>query len=245
MIETAFLVLRECAELMLVIWAAQTCLVGVQRQDLRKYLWAGTAAGVALGLGLVAVLALRQWGVRTEAVMNIALGLGVLFMACAMLSSRADIEGHVAGWFHDALDQPAAPALVAGFAALAAVREAAEVGVFLHAAVPHQGVAGVWAGAALGLAAAGMVALAFRTLHARVPLLALFQLSSLLLCLIAIQLTLESVGRLLASYPALADSPLAALLSPEGKAFGYLCALLMVPPALAVIRRWWGQTGNR
>jgi hypothetical protein len=125
------------------------------------------------------------------------------------------------------------------------VREAAEVGVFLHAAVPHQGVGAVWAGALLGLAAAAMVALAFRTLHARVPLLALFQLSSLLLCGIAIRLTLESVGRLLASYPALAGSPLAALLSPEGKAFGYLCALLMVPPALAVIRRWWGQTGDR
>ncbi|ARU03590.1 hypothetical protein CCO03_01820 [Comamonas serinivorans] len=245
MIETAFLVARECAELLLVVWSLHACLVGARRTDLLVHLRTGTAVGVVAGLALVAVLVLGNLSPRADALLAIVLGLGVLFMAGAMLSSRTTIDGHVAGWFHDALDGRASPAMVFGFAALAAWRESAEVGVFIYASAPHLSALDIAGGVILGLALMLTVALAFRTLGARVPLLALYHLSSLLLCLIAIQLTLEGLGGLLASYPSLAGSWVARLLSPEGEAFGWLCALLMLGPLLVVARRWWTQAAPK
>lgn len=242
MIPSAFLVLRECAELMLIVWAMRTCLTSTQRRDLLRQLHAGVAAGLALGALSIVMFVQRDWGVRADAALSIVVGLGVLFMACAVFSSSTDIGAYVAGWLHGALERPGGSALVAGFAAMASWREAVELGVFLHASALRQGALDVWAGVALGLATALLAARAFHFLQARVSLSVLFRLSSLLLCLIAIQLALEGLGRLLVSFAGPGASVAEEILAPDGKAFAYLCALLMVVPVVIVIRRWWRQT---
>ncbi|MFT3717601.1 FTR1 family protein [Pseudorhodoferax sp.] len=249
MLEPAFLVLRECAELMLIAWTARACLVRARRHDLLPWLRGGTAAGVVLGAALAVALAAFSWSTRTQAVLSVALGLSVLGMASAMLSSRLSIDHHVGRWLQDAIDSPAAPAIVAVFLALAALRETLEIGIFLHAAAAAESLPRLAAGAVLGLAAAALVALAFRSIASRVPLLALFRLSSLLLCLLAIQLALGGLGQLLAALPQ-GDTPglparLAGLLEPGQRAYGYLCALAMVGPVVVAARRWWGESAAR
>lgn len=244
MIEAAFLVLRECAELMLIAWTVRACLIRVQRRELVRHLHIGLAVGALLGALMVHLLTTRNWSARADAVLSIALGLAVLSMASAMLSSRLAIDSHVGKWLQDAIDAPSGYAFVALFSALAALRETVETGIFLHAVTAEHGWRDAVGGAVLGLVAALMVALAFRTLQARVPLLAIFRLSSLLLCLIAIQLTLEGLGGLLATWPRLEGLGLVDVLTPGHSAYGYLCALLMLGPVTVVIRRWWGESAT-
>lgn len=244
MLEAAFLVLRECAELLLVAWAAQACLVRAQRQDLVRHLRQGIVAGVAIGMLLVAWIVRHPFSPRAEALLSMALGASVLFMATAMLSSRAAIHDHVGRWLLAAIASRSAPWIVAAFVGLAALRETVEIGLFLYAAEGSEGWQRLLAGALIGAAATALAASAFRTLQSRMPLLAVYRLSSLLLCLLAIELLLGGLGQFLASFPAPTLPGLDAavdLLTPEHTGFRYLCfALVLVPGAMA-LRRWWTE----
>ncbi|MGC3985685.1 MAG: hypothetical protein QM777_13730 [Pseudorhodoferax sp.] len=246
MVEAAFLVLRECAELLLIAWAAQACLIRAHREELVPRLRQGIVAGVALGMLLVAWIVRHPWTPRAEAVLSMLLGASVLFMATAMLSSKVAIRDHVGRWLLAAIEARSAPLIVAAFVGLAALRETLEIGLFLYAAEGAEGWPMLAAGALLGGAAAALAAMAFRTLQSRIPLLAVYRLSSLLLCLLAIELTLGGLGQFLATFPhpplpgfgAMVD-----LLTPEHTGFRYLCLGLMLVPAAMVLRSWWTEAG--
>ncbi|WP_326541878.1 FTR1 family protein [Pseudorhodoferax sp.] len=245
MLEAAFLVLRECAELLLIAWAAQACLVRARREELVPHLRHGIAAGAALGIGLVVWIVQHPWSPRAEALLSMLLGASVLFMATAMLSSKVSIRDHVGRWLLAAIDARSAPWIVAAFLGLAALRETVEIGLFLHAAEATEGWPRLVAGALAGGAATALAALAFRTLQSRIPLLAVYRLSSLLLCLLAIELTLGGLGQFLATFPALQQPGLGAmvdLLTPEHTGFRYLCIALMVVPGTMVFKRWWTES---
>ena len=247
MVEAAFLVLRECAELLLIAWAAQACLIRARREELVPRLRQGIVAGVVLGIVLVAWIVRHPWTPRAEAVLSMALGASVLFMATAMLSSKVAIRDHVGHWLLAAIEGRSAPLVVAAFVGLAALRETLEIGLFLHAAEGTEGWPLLATGALLGVAATMLAAMAFRTLQSRIPLLAVYRLSSLLLCLLAMELMLGGLGQFLATFPppllpgfgAMVD-----LLTPEHAGFRYLCSGLMLLPVAVVLRSWWTEASS-
>ncbi len=240
----AFIVtLREAAELLLIAEALRAYLQHEGQQRAMPRLYVGLVTGVLLGSCLALWLSSLPWDPRVSAVATIVLGLFIMTLASGMLATARAIHSRIqirlAAW----TERAALPAVVFSFAAIAAFRESMEVVFLLQSMVSDTDHMAIGAGLALGLTAAAALASAYRKVRARIDILILFQASSLLLSLLAIELLLGGVGRLLA--PAQEDVPLGAVaqaMSPfleGGRWYGWVCGALMLLPASILARAWW------
>lgn len=243
-LESAFVVLREAAELLLIVVAIHTFLHRASRADAVGAMWIGLTLGVVAGLALVVAVVFQAWGERGNAVLSIAMGVAVMAMAIVMLSSRTAIDAHVSNLLEQALEGSGTRWLVGGVAAFSAFRETAETGVFLLSAIQTHGVTSSMSGAVLGMGVAVAAVLVYRERRPRLPLMLIYRVSTLLLCLLSIQLVLDGIAALVNS-PSIAAGGLAwAALQAGTREYYTLCAALMVLPLFLVTRRWWREVGS-
>lgn len=244
MLESAFVVLREAAELLLIVVAIHTFLHRASRPDAVGAMWIGLALGLVAGLALVVAVVFQAWGPRGNAVLSIAMGAAVMAMAIVMLSSRTAIDAHVSNLMEQALEGSGTRWLVGGVAAFSAFRETAETGVFLLSAVQTHGAQSSLVGAAIGLGLVTAAVLVVRERRPRLPLMLIYRVSTLLLCLLSIQLVLDGVAVLLNGPATETGAPGWAALEAGTREYYTLCAALMVLPFFLVARRWWREVGS-
>ncbi len=249
MFESLFIVLRECAELLLIVVTMRAYLQRRARADLLPWLYASLVAGFSLGL--LSVVFLIQHGSKgyLTAILSLLLGLSVLFFATAILSSQSAIDRHVRDHLADHAERPTGIVTICAFAAFAAFRESLELGVFLRSASADHGFAAALQGTLIGVAMVAASMLVLRTVRTHWAFSTLFRISTLLLCLLAIQLTLEGLSALLILLPAVpditSDDALAWLLTPGSAGYAYLCAALMIWPFTRVFKSWWAESSRR
>lgn len=240
--------LREIAELLLILQALQLCLRRNGRPDLFRFALQGAGAGA----GVAAVVSLWTRGALGDvamATLQVTFALLVIALTTGLLSSITLLRQRVEGLIAQRIHAPWAPAMVAGFAAIVAFREVAEVAIFLGAIGDAVGQTDALTGALCGvLATAGLVFL-YRPLRARLTRAGLFGLSTVLMSALAAKLLVDGVGTLLHARWG-ADSAWMAMVLPflEGGAWHTaLCAALMLPPVALLARRWWhgASTGAR
>lgn len=191
MIDSLLIALREGVEAALVVGIVLLYLARTGRQRLARAAWAGVALAV-LASGVVSVL-LDRWKVNQdgfEGLMMVVAGVFVVTMIVWMnrvaRHLRKDIEQKIesfterAGW--------AAAWGIGAFVFLLVVREGVELALILRAVEFSTASLEVGIGTALGLALAVMVGVSFFKGTFRVPLARFFQVTSLILIVVAIQL---------------------------------------------------------
>lgn len=240
----AFLVaLREIAELLVIAEAFRAYLHHENRQSQVKFVYAGLGAGTLAGLSLSLWLLSASSLPWTRVIASILVGATGLILAAGMLSSVKAIRSRV----HESLDiwtgRVTARVAVTGVAAFAAAREALEISLFLQANAPSVGWPATCAGAAAGVIAAVCLGALFRVAARRANLLLMFQLSTLVLALLAIHLLTQGVGDLLyVVTPLDARGPVVAAATPflpGGTHYLKVCAILMILPIIAMVKHWW------
>lgn len=242
MLDVAFVILRELSELLLILLAVGRCLKGTARQALQRVAVAAAFMGCALGWGVMAMAVQGEHGLRVEAAASVLLGAATLWMANAMLFSARAIQARVDDVLAPWPGRPAAAIAVVAYCGLAGMREGMEAFVLLRSVAADHGPAEVAGGIGLGVAAVAAACLAFRSLWGRLRLMALYRVSTLLLCFVSAKLIIGGLSQLLAG---LADGPTgwAAPLVPGDDASTTRMALLITLwPALVFLRRWWRES---
>ena len=248
MFESLFVVLRECAELLLIVVTMRGFLQHRAQGHFMRWLYLSLVAGAAGGALLVVLLVQYSSNGYLAAMLSLVLGLSVLIFAVAMLSSQPAINRHVRDHLADYVDQPMGAVAICAFAAVAAFRESFELGIFLRSAAMDNGFAAALQGALIGVAMVAAGLLLLRAIQAHWVFSLIFRLSTLLLCLLAIQLTLEGANGLLTmlstAHDPEADHALAWLLTPGQTSYAYLCAALMVWPLSRVLKSWRTESNS-
>ena len=243
-------VLRESAELILILGALVASLRTANGERWLPWVAAGVLAGCAAGAGLTLWLVSAHIDPRWAAGLTFLLALGVLVLASTLLAAQGAIRARVQVLVEAWLERPSAPLLLLAFSFVASLRETLEAGLFLRGLWLRADGAGVLEGAALGLAGVACLVVAWRGLGVRVGVLAAFRLSAALLSLLAIQMMLGALAEYLAhAAPTSAWArhlrALAAPVLPQGRWFGVLCAVLMLPPVAYILRCWWREAVPR
>ncbi|MEC5399535.1 FTR1 family protein [Uliginosibacterium sp. H1] len=248
MLDMFFLVLRECAETLLILGALWTYLQQSGHAALRSDVRTGAACGLAAAAVVIGWLALMPRGSSLESMLNLFFAAGILAMATGMASSAQAIQGRVSSLLDIWLDHAWARWAIRIFSALVVLREAVEVGIFARAQMAVSEMHELVAGSLLGLACAMALLPVYRTLGARVQLLALFRLSALLLSFFAVQLLVSSAVDLYQRLPGVRNDPQAlAFAAPLSHGSGWylaVCALLMIPVVTRVARNWWFEAAT-
>jgi len=244
MFNALFVTLRELAELLIIAQAATGYLRAAGRGDLARRIPRTMGMGVLAGVALSAWASVHPWDPRVSASISILFAVAVLFLTSGMLSSaqiiRSRMQLAVDAW----MERHSAALWVGLFGAIVGLRETVELAFFLHQAHDQAGAQDTVLGFALGLVATGLLVAAYRPMRARVDMLSVFRLSTLLMALLSIQLVLRGCAELLTASVA-EDSPLLHRLAPflEGGAwYGWVCATLMVVPLVAMAREWWSES---
>ncbi|MDY0743966.1 FTR1 family protein [Paucibacter sp. R3-3] len=247
----AFLVtLREIAELLVIAEGLRAYLRHENQRHRLRQVHVGMISGALLGVGLSTWLIELSWDAMPRAAISAAIGATVLMLATGMLSSVRSLQSKVQDALERWGERTAMPAAIIGVAAFAACRETVELSLFLDATWPVAGTTATLAGAALGVGCAAGLALVYRQIATRVNLLLLFQLSTLILALMATELLLGGLGRWLAI--ATADdaqgSAVRSIATPfleGGRWYVGVCMTLMLLPGAAVARAWWRESAIR
>jgi high-affinity Fe2+/Pb2+ permease len=95
MLNAAFVVLRELAELLLIALAVLGCAKSDRRQGLRWVVAASIGAGIAAGSAAMAFVRGAQFDPRVEALCAIVLGGATLWMALTILFSNRAVRDYV------------------------------------------------------------------------------------------------------------------------------------------------------
>jgi hypothetical protein len=239
MLNAAFVVLHELAELLLILLAVLGCASPSGRPSLRWVVSGSMLAGVVLGGTVAAVLEGRALDVRFEAVLSIALGAATLWMALNIVFSGHSVREYVETMVEDlptGLAGGASLAMLASFCAFAGFRESMEVWIFLkHAAQNHEP-ADLAMGAAIGAAILLLVLAALRPRLQQARWLVLYRLSTLGLCFVAVHLLLDDLAGLMAAQTWL-QSHAADMLRASATAL-----LATSVPAMVLARRWWRES---
>lgn len=246
MFDAFSVVLRESAELILILGALVASLRSANGERGLPWVAVGALAGCAAGAAVTCWLVSAHIDRRWAAGLTFMLALGVLVLASTLLAAQSAIRARVNALVEEWLERPSAPLLLLAFSFLAGLRETLETGLFLRGLWLRSDGAGVLEGAALGLAGVACLAVAWRGLGTRVGVLSAFRLSAALLSLLAIQMMLGALAEYLElSAPASAWArylwELAAPVLPGGRWFGAFCAVLMLPPLAYILRCWWRE----
>jgi high-affinity iron transporter len=238
--------LRESAELILILASLVACLRSARAGHLLRWTAAGAMAGCTLGAGLSLWLIASDIDARWTAGLTFVLAVGVLLMVSTMLVTATSIRSRTQALVEVWLERPSAPLVILGFATVVAFRETLEVGLFLRSQWLRAEGLDVLAGAALGVLGVVCLVIASRKISTRIGLLAAFRVSALVLSLLSIQMMLGALAEFAhESVAAGADAQLLAWARPalpEGRWYGWMCAALMSVPVVCVLRSWWRET---
>jgi FTR1 family protein len=241
-------VLRESAELILILASLVACLRTAKAGRLLPWVAVGTGIGLLLGAGLSLWLIASDIDPRWSAGLTFVLAVGVLLMVSTMLVTANAIRSRTQALVEVWLERPSAPLVMMAFSTVVAFRETLEVGLFLRSQWLRAEGVDVLGGAALGLAGVVCLAVASRKLSTRIGLLTAFRLSALVLSLLSIQMMLGALAEFAhASTEAGVGVHLWALAAPalpEGRWYGWLCAALMSVPVAFVLRSWWRESAR-
>lgn len=233
MLNALIIVWRESLEAMLVIgvllsWIARQ----PEPRALRRGLWLGTLAGLALAgaLGFATFAAQSQLGGQSLEIFQLAMVLGASALIVQMVLWMHRHGRTMKRQLEDQAGRAAGAAGIGAIAALAVAREGAETVVFLYGLGMEAGgqqllrlIAAAGAGFALAVATSWIVARGARFLSYR----SLFRVSEILLLLIANALLANGIDRLIAMdwLPPLLDPvwDLSSLLD-DGRGVGRLLA---------------------
>ncbi|QIL80372.1 hypothetical protein G7047_11010 [Diaphorobacter sp. HDW4A] len=245
MFDSFVVVLRELAELILIIYALVAALRAGHGGRLIPWVAAGTLAGLGLAAVVCGWLLSGTVDPRWTAGLTLALALGVIVMACTLLATARAIQERVQGFVERYAGMAVAPFVVFVFALIAALREGLEAGLFLRMVARMGDAPDAVIGALLAIVCAALLTAASRRIGVRVGALAAFRGSALLLSLLAIQMVLGSVQEVLHAPgidPALGLA-LAPIL-PDGVWYAWTCTALMLIPMLYLLKGWWSGAGR-
>lgn len=241
-------VLRESAELILILASLAACLRSAKAARLLRWTAVGTAAGLVSGAGLSLWLIASDIDPRWTAGLTFVLAVGVLVMVSTMLVTANAIRTRTQALVEIWLERPAAPLVVLAFSVVVAFRETLEAGLFLRSQWLRADGADVLGGAVLGLVGVACLAVASRSISTRIGLLAAFRVSALVLSLLSIEMMLGAIAEFGQASAAAGIGmqlwALAAPALPEGRWYGWLCAALMSVPVACVLRSWWRESSG-
>lgn len=242
MLNVFALTLRELAELLLIAETLNLCLRQNGRQELFRWVVAGGAAGMLLA-GLLATRWTGRGGLGegTTAAVTVVVALLVMALTTGMLSSVTLLRQRVERFVESRLDGSGVPWAIPAFAAAVSFREFAEIAVFINALGQDISGPDIAAAIALGVLASACLARVYRRWGARLTLMQMFAVSTLLMSALSVHLLIEGVGALL-HLRLDADSAWREALLPfldGGPLHKWLWVTLMLPPILIVARRWW------
>ncbi|QIL73230.1 hypothetical protein G7048_24505 [Diaphorobacter sp. HDW4B] len=245
MFDSFVVVLRELAELILIIYALVAALRAGNGGHLIGWVCSGTALGLVLSAVVSGWLLSDAVDPRWAAGLTLVLAIGVIVMVCSLLATARSIQLRVQNLVEDYAAKPTASVVVFAFALIAALREGMEAILFLRGMALRGDLSDAVIGGLMGVVCAALLTLASRKLGVRVGALAVFRASALLLSLLAIQMILGSVQEILhvpSIDPAFGQA-LAPVL-PEGAWHGWTCAALMLIPLFYLFKGWWSEAGR-
>lgn len=239
-------ILRELAELFLIVSALQDYVRQSSKSNMSAHILPGVALGIGLGL-LVAMgaAAFSSLDPRLSALITMAFSFSIVVVACGMFSSasglRSGVQDALEGW----LERGNARFVLLGFSAFIAFRETLEIALFIDAIAARQGIQEAAEGAWLGFGCAAVLFIGYRAIRASVDLRAAFRISALLLSMLAIQVLLQGFGELVQALVLLnGETPWVKATEPflaGGEWYGWVCAGLMSIPAALMLRAWWTE----
>ena len=246
MFDAFAVMLRESAELILILSSLAACLRSSRAVHLLPLMKAGTAGGCIAGIVLSLCLITSGIDLRWIAGLTFALAIGVLLMVSTMLLTAHSIRSRTQAFIEIWLERRSAPLIILLFATTVAFRESLEVGLFLRTQWLRSGAIEVLTGAALGIVVVLCLALTSRKLSTRIGMQAAFRVSALLLTLLAIRIMLEALAEFVhASATAEHGASLLAWTQfalPQGRWHGEVFAVLMALSVGCVLRSWWKES---
>lgn len=243
MLNAAFVVLRELAELLLISLAVLGCASSDQRRGLKWVVPGAVLSGIALGCMVAALLRGGALDSRLEAVMAIVLGGATLWMALNIVFSSHSVREYVETVLEDLPGGRfgrVSTAMLSAFCVFAGFRESLEVWMFLRQAAGTNPPLDLAMGAAIGAGILLLVMVAFRPVLLRVRWLVLYRLSTVGLCFVSVKLLLGGIADLMAVPEAVQTSLQAHAVDALRASATALIATLV--PALLLARRWWRES---
>lgn len=241
-------VLRESAELILILGALAASLRAAHARHLIPWVAAGTIVGCSLGIALSLWLFSAPIDPRWTAGLTFALAVGVLLMVSTMLVGQGAIQSRTQALVAVWLEWPSAPLVLMVFCGIAGFRETLEAGLFLRSLWLRGEGADIAAGAVLGLVGVMFLVAASRQITARIGVLTAFRLSAVVLCLLSIQMMLGALSEFaqasIASGSGTHFWALAAPVLPQGPWYAWICAGLMTASVLCMLRSWWRESAR-
>lgn len=248
MFDSLVVVARELAEILLICGTLWASLARSGQTGLRRYVVIGVSAGALAGCAIALAVLSEPAPNWPSTLASLVFAAIVLYCATRALTSASGISRASDSFVEQWSGAWTAPA-VGLLSALVAMREFAEITVFLRSFGPWYGWGETMAGALLGVLAIGLLAGVWSMPALRARLSMLFRLSALLLALLAIELLLSAMGSLFAllheRHGYEAPSSWAAPFMRGGAWHGWTCAALMVYPTLRVVRDWWRESALR
>lgn len=247
MLNAAFVVLRELAELLLIALAVLGCAKSDRRQGLRWVVAASIGAGMAAGSAAMAFVRGSQFDPRVEALCAILLGGATLWMASTILFSNHAVRDYVQTVVEGLPGSGTgrvSMAMLSAFCAFAGFRESMEVWMFLAQAAASHSAMDLAMGAAAGVAILVLALVALQPVVLRVRWLTLYRLSTVGLCFVSLRLLLGGIADLLAASPAAQAAWLEFLQAHAVQAMRDSATALIATlvPAVFLLRRWWRES---
>lgn len=241
MLSAFVIALREGVEASLVVGIVLVYLTRTGRSQLARFAWYGVAAAVALSLG-VAIL-LERWRISEdgfEGVMYLVAAAFVVTMILWMnrvarhlkkeieekIESYVGRAGGAAGWG------------IFLFVFLMVLREGAELAIILRAVELSTEGLEIWIGTTLGIAAAVGVGVFFFKGTLRIALHRFFAATSMILMLVAFQLTLTGLHELSEAQWLPSSKAEMAVIGPIVRNELFFFVLIFGAAALLILREW-------
>jgi len=245
---SAFIIaLREGVEAALVVGIVLVYLQRTGRSHLARFVWAGvTVAALASFAG---ALGLEKLGWNQEGFEGLLMLLAAFFVVTMIIwmnrvarTLRKQIEQKVEGYAQQSA--LAAGLGLAAFVFLMVVREGVEMVIILRAVeVSSSGVA-IWAGTLLGLGLAISVGLFFFKGTFKIPLDRFFAVTSLILLVVAVQLTITGIHELSEAQWIRSSAREMAIVGPIVRNDVFFFVIVLGVAAAAVLREWMRARSN-
>lgn len=241
MLDVLIVLLREMAEVLLIISALIIGLLKADRRACLPMVVYGSGAGAVLSVALFIEWPAGVSSGKNAAMLTICASLLVGVVVTELVGSATAIRRRTSNVLGAWMERTALPAIVFGFAAFIVLRESMEVMFFLRVIAAWEAPFDIWMGCALaGMAAVGLGVLWVSRKETRRGFLVAFQLSSLALVFLTIQALVAGAAQLLGSYGGGQGSWAAAMARMLGDPVwrGVLCASFVSVVFFQLLARW-------
>lgn len=239
---SVLILLREGAELLIILAAFRKLLIDSGRHDLLRALRTGVLLGALLTAVAVAGFAWSEPGKLTVSILTLVCAIGVLAVVTGYLRSTGDAQRHVRKVASTMVGRRRGGVIVAAFAALILFREGAEAAIALHAMNDRLSLGGLLAGASIAAAMLYAGSVAWQRIKDRHAIQLLYRISALLLSVVAVEMLLDGLFGLMQAGVLPFDDHWVEAVRPfaaGGALHAGLCAVLAALPIAMLIRAWW------